>query len=389
MTATRRASIRRPGRIGSIARTVLAAATALGALGALLFVLEDQRQPQDDRFTAIAVEPRAEAVDALAADAGAQLDRAVEQGDDLLLLEVGDASATAQHASLACDVGMTDLRCAGQRSETVEVAETALARLVDLPARATVDPLAPLQRIAAHLAASEVGTTAEVEIFLNLAGWNPGPSVSWGADAPVPAELVAAAQADARLPESCEGWNVHVIVPGTGDPAGDRGREQFVTALLDACGGSLASISSRWVDDGLAPPPPQGLRPEQRAGRVTFALGDTLFELGRANLADAAATAINEIVEIVEAEIDEGRRVRVHVDGYASDDGPDDVNEQLSYERAQAVGDEIMARVGLPDKAIVVDGHGSLPDDGTEAQRRRNRRVDVTIIGSGVDDEAR
>jgi outer membrane protein OmpA-like peptidoglycan-associated protein len=50
--------------------------------------------------------------------------------------------------------------------------------------------------------------------------------------------------------------------------------------------------------------------------------------------------------------------VTVHVDGYADPRGPEDLNDDLSLLRAEAVA-LVLARAGCPTRRLLIEGHGS------------------------------
>lgn len=66
---------------------------------------------------------------------------------------------------------------------------------------------------------------------------------------------------------------------------------------------------------------------------------------------------------------------RVHIDGYADEQGGRDseYNKDLSYRRAQAVKDFLVEH-GVRERYITISGNGTLP-----GQPDKQRRVDVTI----------
>lgn len=74
----------------------------------------------------------------------------------------------------------------------------------------------------------------------------------------------------------------------------------------------------------------------------------------------------------------------VSVTGHASTEGDPGRNDELSWQRAEAVAS--IGRDHLPDVTFVATGMGStstsVPEDGTEATRSRNRRVELSGVVS-------
>ncbi len=104
---------------------------------------------------------------------------------------------------------------------------------------------------------------------------------------------------------------------------------------------------------------------------VLFAVGSsTLSAPGRAKLKDVAAILTEYPVS------------DVYVRGYTSSEGSDQSNFELSLRRAQVVGNELVAN-GVNASRVNAHGMGSsdpIADNGTEAGRVQNRRVEIYIV---------
>ncbi len=101
------------------------------------------------------------------------------------------------------------------------------------------------------------------------------------------------------------------------------------------------------------------------------------FETGSAVIRPESYKTLDEIFE--SAVVAEGLKVGVY--GHTDNNGGDDVNVPLSEKRAASVK-EFLMRKGLKDDRIETKGLGSskpIADNGTEAGRSRNRRVEIVL----------
>ena len=74
---------------------------------------------------------------------------------------------------------------------------------------------------------------------------------------------------------------------------------------------------------------------------------------------------------------------RILIEGHTDNVGAEAYNDQLSRARAQAVADLLRQSGGLEKFAIEVVGYGArrpLTSNATEADRQRNRRVDIAVL---------
>ena len=72
----------------------------------------------------------------------------------------------------------------------------------------------------------------------------------------------------------------------------------------------------------------------------------------------------------------------VVISGHTDSVGDDASNLRLSQRRAEAVRDYFVQQAGIDAKLLSVKGHGEaqpIADNGTEAGRARNRRVEVLV----------
>ena len=73
--------------------------------------------------------------------------------------------------------------------------------------------------------------------------------------------------------------------------------------------------------------------------------------------------------------------MEVRIVGHTDNTGSDAINNPLSVNRAQSARDHLVSR-GVASARISIDGRGSrepIADNGTEAGRARNRRIDIFL----------
>lgn len=108
-----------------------------------------------------------------------------------------------------------------------------------------------------------------------------------------------------------------------------------------------------------------------------------LFDVGLATLKPGADAALEALAGQVRPL---GKSVRLDIEGHTDSTGGDADNQSLSEARAAAVWQELRSRLALPDTAARVVGRGErqpVADNGTEAGRALNRRVDVVVRPGG------
>ena len=112
---------------------------------------------------------------------------------------------------------------------------------------------------------------------------------------------------------------------------------------------------------------------------ITIALdASVLFDTGKAVLKPESRDTLHEAAERVK----KFAGASVLVSGHTDDVGSDASNQALSERRAAAVKDYFVGTEGIDADALATKGFGStqpVADNGTDAGRARNRRVDVVI----------
>ncbi|MGR3594327.1 MAG: OmpA family protein [Limimaricola soesokkakensis] len=134
--------------------------------------------------------------------------------------------------------------------------------------------------------------------------------------------------------------------------------------------------------------------PEECLRQIAFVTADTkiTFDAGSASITAEARPVIDDIAEIV-------RRcpeLEIEVAGYTDSQGRDEMNLELSQERADAVV-EALRRARVPVAGFTAVGYGEadpIADNGTSAGREANRRIEFRLSGAqaatedGTEDEA-
>lgn len=125
-------------------------------------------------------------------------------------------------------------------------------------------------------------------------------------------------------------------------------------------------------------PPPPPPPPVRRDALILTIPNEVLFDVGSSALSPRGAAKAREIANVLRDNPDS----QVIVRGYASSEGEDYANFQLSERRAQAVSNELIAS-GVSSGRVVSQGMGEsdpIADNNTEAGRRANRRVEIMVI---------
>jgi outer membrane protein OmpA-like peptidoglycan-associated protein len=108
------------------------------------------------------------------------------------------------------------------------------------------------------------------------------------------------------------------------------------------------------------------------------------FAWDQATLQEVSYPVLDEVV----AALQENKSFRVQVEGHSSSDGPDDHNQSLSEQRAQAVLDYLVAH-GVAKERLGSKGFSSsvpLDTNTTAEGRENNRRVEFVVNFNIVDD---
>lgn len=104
---------------------------------------------------------------------------------------------------------------------------------------------------------------------------------------------------------------------------------------------------------------------------------DISFATGSAQLAPGLQPILNRFAQTLV----ENPKTTVRIVGHTDSTGTDAINDPLSVNRASAVRNDLVAH-GVAASRISIDGRGArepIADNGTDAGRARNRRVDIFV----------
>lgn len=166
----------------------------------------------------------------------------------------------------------------------------------------------------------------------------------------------------------------------TGDNSMERKKRALVGAGLGAiAGGAVGSYQDRQEARLRAQLEGTGVSVTRIGDNITLNMpGNITFATGSADL-NAAFFAVLDSVGLV---VNEFNQTVIEVAGHTDSTGSDSFNQQLSERRAASVASYLMSRQVLADRIIQVGMGESRPvaDNTTEAGRRLNRRVELTLV---------
>lgn len=113
--------------------------------------------------------------------------------------------------------------------------------------------------------------------------------------------------------------------------------------------------------------------------KVTFDSG-ILFDVNKSDLRSVSMTEIQKMATTLKKYPD----TNILIEGHTDNTGTDAINDPLSLRRAQSVATYTQSQ-GVDASRITTNGYGSkqpIADNGTEAGRQANRRVEVAIFAN-------
>ncbi len=127
--------------------------------------------------------------------------------------------------------------------------------------------------------------------------------------------------------------------------------------------------------------------PEECVASIEAAMAEQKinFAPGSSNIELASAKTIDQIAEILKTCPD----VAMEIGGYTDSQGREEMNKALSQRRAEAVLTALLARRVLTSN-LSAHGYGEenpIADNGTDAGREANRRIEFHLIGQSASDE--
>ncbi len=175
------------------------------------------------------------------------------------------------------------------------------------------------------------------------------------------------------------------VTPDTLDVRGKSGQKtagtEIAQLLADRLGGAARyTLDVTYVEqlDPVAAPP----APEECEARIAAAQSDRKigFEPGSARIDGTGAVILDEIAAILK----DCGEIRMEVAGHTDSQGREEMNAQLSLERARAVLDELRLRRVLTS-GLEAQGYGEsrpIADNDSEEGREINRRIEFRLIRS-------
>jgi len=113
--------------------------------------------------------------------------------------------------------------------------------------------------------------------------------------------------------------------------------------------------------------------------KVTLDSG-ILFDVNSSNLRAASKSSIRELAGVMKDYED----TEIVFAGHTDSDGSDELNQQLSEDRAKAVA-LYAAQQGIDAERMVINGYGEndpIADNSTETGKQENRRVEIAIYAN-------
>ena len=111
-----------------------------------------------------------------------------------------------------------------------------------------------------------------------------------------------------------------------------------------------------------------------------FVLNEVLFAHNSSRLEPASFFQLDSLADY----LTENPKLSVKINGYTDNTGREPRNLKLSRDRAEAVA-EYLIQKNIDMQRISFEGFGSsrpIADNGTEAGRRKNRRVEILLMGN-------
>lgn len=128
------------------------------------------------------------------------------------------------------------------------------------------------------------------------------------------------------------------------------------------------------------PPPPADVPPDEPPPPQAVSLSNTIqFSYDGARVLANTFETLQEVVQVLKSNPDVKK---VRVAGYASEEGTEQHNQQLSTARARAVRAYLIAR-GVSARRLTAKGYGEsdpVASNDTEDGREQNRRVQFEIL---------
>jgi outer membrane protein OmpA-like peptidoglycan-associated protein len=121
---------------------------------------------------------------------------------------------------------------------------------------------------------------------------------------------------------------------------------------------------------------------QQTQRGLVISLSDILFDVGKSTLKPGAQASIQRIAAV----LTQYPQHQILVEGHTDATGGDDLNLQLSRDRASTVRSALVTG-GVDGSKISAEGFGEsrpVASNDTPAGRQQNRRVEIVIVGAGT-----
>jgi OOP family OmpA-OmpF porin len=173
------------------------------------------------------------------------------------------------------------------------------------------------------------------------------------------------------------------VTPDSLDVLGNTGRKSAGTELSQLLSDKLGEAGRFTLDvsyKAALDPVAQLPTPEQCEARIAEVQNDRKigFEPGSARIDSQGSAIMDEIAEILK----ECGELKMEIGGHTDSQGREEMNRQLSLERARAVLNELRLRRVLTS-TIEAKGYGEsepIADNDTEEGREINRRIEFKVI---------
>ena len=174
-----------------------------------------------------------------------------------------------------------------------------------------------------------------------------------------------------------------IVQPETLSVSGNTGQEDASAMIAGFLSDKLGQRSQFSIDvtykeelDPVASIP----TPDECEARIAEVQAENKinFEPGSANIDANGAAIMDEIAEILQ----ECGEIRMEIQGHTDSQGREEMNQQLSQNRARAVLNELRLRRVLTS-SFTAKGYGEtdpIADNGTEDGREANRRIEFKLI---------
>ncbi len=124
------------------------------------------------------------------------------------------------------------------------------------------------------------------------------------------------------------------------------------------------------------------LATQETARGLVVTVGDVLFDTAKYTLKQNAQISLAKVSAILQQYSD----LKLQIEGYTDSVGSDQMNQQLSQNRAQATLD-FLSKQGVSAGNMTANGYGKtnpVADNGTASGRAQNRRVELVVSGPSI-----